>query len=87
MRDFKRPKKKTDDWKNVKLVAFTKKDYKPLLSDFILKNKVTLTRLRYNFVMHLLTLQIYGLINGNDILQLLLELDSQNTQIMNPIIV
>lgn len=83
MRDLKKPKKKTDELKNIRFVTTTKKDFKPILSDFVIKYKATLTRLRYNFVMHLLTFQIYGLINGNDILQLLLELDNQQG---NPII-
>lgn len=83
MRDLKKPKKKTDELKNIRFVTTTKNDFKPILSDFVIKYKATLTRLRYNFVMHLLTFQIYGLINGNDILQLLLELDNQQS---NPII-
>ena len=78
VRDFEKPKKKIEDFRNLRLVAFCKRDYKAFLSEFVGKNKAILTKLRYNFVMHLVTFQIYGLINGNDILQLLLELDDKS---------
>ena len=86
VRDFNKPKKRTEDIKNQKLVAFSKRDYKMLLSEFVNKNKGILGKLRYNFVMHLVTFQIYGLINGNDILQLLLELDDKQNLANNPIV-
>lgn len=82
VRDFNKPKKKIDDIKKARLVAFNKRDNKPLLSEFVTKNKVVLEKLRYNFVMHLITFQIYGLINGNDILQLLLELDDKRINLL-----
>jgi hypothetical protein len=85
VRDFNKPKKRTEDIKNLRLVAFCKRDYKLLLSDFVTTNKAILGKLRYNFVMHLVTFQIYGLINGNDILQLLLELDEKQNNLNNPI--
>lgn len=76
------PVKKIGDNVNLSnLIAFCKKDYKNLLSEFIGKNKTALQKLRYNFVMHLVTLQIYGMINANDFLQLLLELDDKNSVI------
>ena len=86
VRDFNKPKKPGDDFKNTRLVAFCKRDYKAFLSEFVMKNKIILSKLRYNFVMHLVTFQIYGLINGNDILQLLLELDDKPNSGTNPII-
>lgn len=85
VRDFNAPKKRNEDIRNLRLVAFCKRDYKMMLSEFVNKNKEILGKLRYNFVMHLVTFQIYGLINGNDILQLLLELDEKQNIINNPI--
>ena len=54
-----------------------KERFKEILSDFIDCKKGLISKLRYNFVMHLTTVQIYGLINANDLLQLLLEFDEK----------
>ena len=60
-------------------MAFVKEDYKQLNLDFLrlIKEKNYGEKLRHCFIMHLMNMLTYNLLNADEIFDLLLELNSK----------